>query len=553
MTLKGLLSGFLAKNSSKFTKTKELNTNYIGSIPSRVEYKDIKSALQAEDLGALIRIFEHFKRFDTQISSEFNRRKMQVTRLPLVIDCEDESQKEFLTKFTQTAYFRVFLNELSSGIAYGFASFFENYEAKGGQLLPKYEFISHRYFESDEKLKPYISQGSNKIYLNEKGIFTHLHPTDSGNIIEQSLIYKVVCIAALKHIAISSYMNYLDSLAVPPLIIKSEATQDKELSDLVLKCALDLRSNGVGLFGREDDVAVLNGGVDKETFLAFVRYCDECISKVITGQVLAGNSVQNGTQALGAVHSEIQREACEFDATLLSASVQSILERTLALNFAVPSPLRFELDTNTEKDEKLQADTYAVLANMGVQIPIEHLEKTFKIEGLKYVEKPTYTGLSGFGVNSNQNGVKLNQKSPSLAEGANLKSPPPFAEGANLKSPPPFAEGGLGGGYLNPNAQVDISKTENTTQNTATRLLNKAQSLPANEFERYFNEFKEANADFDFEKFAEIFENSTSFEGAEKALIKAFKGENYPIAEKLLFELGANAELLGYFLQGDKE
>ena len=536
MKLKALLSGFLAKNSSKLTKTKQLNTNYIGSIPSRVEYKDIKSALQAEDLGALIRIFEHFKRFDTQISSEFNRRKMQVTRLPLVIDCEDEAQKEFLTRFTQSAYFRVFLNELSSGIAYGFASFFENYEAKGGQLLPKFEFISHRYFESDEKLKPYISQGSNKIYLNEKGIFTHLHPTDSGNIIEQSLIYKVVCIAALKHIAISSYMNYLDSLAVPPLIIKSEATQDKELSDLVLKCALDLRSNGVGLFGREDDVAVLNGGVDKETFLAFVRYCDECISKVITGQVLAGNSVQNGTQALGAVHSEIQREACEFDATLLSASVQAILERTLALNFAVPSPLRFEIDTNTEKDEKLQADTYAVLANMGVQIPIEHLEKTFKIEGLKYIEKPTYTGLSGFGVNSNQNGVNSQNA---------------FAKGANQKSPS-LAEGDLGGGLI-PNAQVDISKMEKATQNTATRLLNKAQSLPANEFERYFNGFKEANADFDFEKFAEIFENSTSFEGAEKALIKAFKGENYPIAEKLLFELGANAELLGYFLQGDKE
>ena len=102
----------------------------------------------------------------------------------------------------------------------------------------------------------------------------------------------------------------------------------------------------------------------------------------------------------------------------------------------------------------------------------------------------------------------------------------------------------MGGGYLIPNAQ---------NQNTATRLLNKAQSLPANEFERYFNEFKEANADFDFEKFAEIFENSTSFEGAEKALIKAFKGENYPIAEKLLFELGANAELLGYFLQSEKD
>lgn len=149
-------------------------------------------------------------------------------------------------------------------------------------------------------MNAYISQGAFKIYLDDERVWSYFHPTDSGNFIERSLMYKVVCIAALKHIALSRYMNFLDTLSVPPLIIKSEATQDKELSDLVLKCALDLRSNGVGLFGKDDEVGVLNGNVDKESFLSFIRYCDECISKVITGQVLAGNSVQNGTQALGA-------------------------------------------------------------------------------------------------------------------------------------------------------------------------------------------------------------------------------------------------------------
>lgn len=514
------LRKFLGKNSQSVNfsskKHQVLDTNYIGSIPSVVNYRDIKAALQAEDLGALIRIFEHFKRFDTQISSEFNRRKLQVARLPLMIECEDEAQSEFLDKLTRGVNFRLFLTEMANAIPYGFAAFFINYEAKNGLLEPKFELINPRYFESDEKMRPYISQGSHKIYLDDKAIFTHFHPTDSGNIIEKSLIYKVVCIAALKHIAISSYMNYLDSLAVPPLIVKSDATQDKELSELVLKCALDLRSNGVGLFGKDDDVAVLNGGVDKETFLSFMRYCDECISKVITGQVLAGNSTQNGTQALGAVHSAIQKEACEFDAALLSASAQIVLEKTLALNFELPAPFVFELDTNTEKDEKLQADTYAVLANMGIRIPIEHLEKTFKINGLEYVQTPNYSAFGNFGGNFNPQGVNFTQNS----------------------------------------AQNHGELSKNTTQNSnelAQRLLNKAANLPANDFERYFNEFSEKNADFDFEKFAQIFESAASFEDAEKALLEAFKGENYPIAEALLFELGANAELLGVFLQGDKK
>lgn len=228
---------------------------------------------------------------------------------------------------------------------------------------------------------------------------------------------------------------------MPPLIIKSDAASEKEMSKLLFKCALDLRSNGVGLFARDDDIAVLNGSVDKETFLSFVRYCDECILKVITGQVLAGNSVQNGTQALGAVHNAIQKEVMEFDATLLSAGVQSVLERALALNFATPKPFIFELDTNSEKDEKLQADTYAVLSNMGVEVPIEHLEKTFKINGLKYKEN---FGFSPFGVNSQE-----------------------FAKNAQS---------------LETNAQQNAQSQ---------RLLNKANTLYADEFERFFAEFKE--------------------------------------------------------------
>lgn len=495
---------FLNTQSKTFTRKKtELNTTYIGSVSGEVSYKDIKAALGAEDLGALISIFEHFKRFDTQISSEFNRRKMQVVRLPFLIESEDEAQQKFLENACKGAGFRLFLHHLSAGIAYGFAAFFMDFKVQNGVLVPSPHYINPRCFQSDEKTKPYISQGSEKIYLDDERVWAYLHPTDSGNFIEQSLIYKVVCIAALKHIAISRYMNYLDTLSVPPLIIKSDAASEKEMSELLFKCALDLRSNGVGLFARDDDIAVLNGSVDKETFLSFVRYCDECISKVITGQVLAGNSVQNGTQALGTVHNAIQKEVMEFDATLLSAGVQSVLERALALNFATPKPFIFELDTNSEKDEKLQADTYAVLSNMGVEVPIEHLEKTFKINGLKYKEN---FGFSPFGVNSQE---------------------------------------------LAKNAQ---SLEKNAQQNAQSqRLLNKANSLFADEFDRFFAEFKEQNADFDFEKFESIFENASSFENAEKALIKAFDKSELEKIEQILMNLAQNAQVLGFDDGGENE
>lgn len=154
----------------------------------------------------------------------------------------------------------------------------------------------------------------------------------------------------------------------------------------------------------------------------------------------------------------------------------------------------------------LFADTYAVLSNMGVEVPIEHLEKTFKINGLKYKEN---FGFSPFGANS---------------QGAQE-----FAKNAQS---------------LETNAQQNAQSQ---------RLLNKANSLYADEFERFFAEFKEQNADFDFEKFESIFENSSSFENAEKALLKAYKGEEFVKAEKVLASLVANGAILGDFLGGEND
>ncbi len=114
----------------------ELNNNYIGSIPSHITYSEIKQALSAEDLGALIRIFEHFKRFDTQISSELNRRKMQVVRLPFLIESDDSAQKSFLENCCKSVDFRLFLQELSSAIAYGFAAFFMDFKPCKAKLYP---------------------------------------------------------------------------------------------------------------------------------------------------------------------------------------------------------------------------------------------------------------------------------------------------------------------------------------------------------------------------------------------------------------------------------
>lgn len=393
----------------------KLDPVYLNDVPQALPYSKVKSALSAESLSEVIACFEHFKRFDTQIASELNKRKVQLIGKPIIIESEDQIQDKFLKSFIASRYFRTFLHECSAGIAYGFSSFILNFEQNENGIYPAPQFISYRYFESDQAQRAYISQGGNRIYIDEsKDIWTHYHPTDSGNLIEQSLMYKIICIASLKHISLMKYMSYLDSFAVPPIIIKSQSTNSKENAQEILKSALALRSNSVGLFDSSDVIEVINGNVDKGTFLEFLRYCDECISKVITGQVLAGNAVQNGTQALGNVHNDVQKSVCEFDALLLAESIEGFLRSMLKLNFAFVAPFKFEIDTNTEKDEKLQADTYLVLSQMGVQIPIQHLEKSFKIAGLKYANTSNLPNIPTLSLNATQHKLYLDKLDTAL-------------------------------------------------------------------------------------------------------------------------------------------
>lgn len=193
-------------------------------------------------------------------------------------------------------------------------------------------------------------------------------------------------LAVLKQLAMSKNISYLDNLSVPPIIAKTDNASDtKQIEDLLEQLS-QLRSASVGIFSKEDALELLNSSISTSTFTEFLRYCDEAISKLISGQVLAGNSVQNGTQALGTIHEEVRNNVGEMDTLFLAKSVQKILENTLKLNFAFTCDFEFVFDTNKEIDEQYLSSVYTAITNMGYEIPVEFIAKTFKIEGLKKKE-----------------------------------------------------------------------------------------------------------------------------------------------------------------------
>ncbi|EAH9150335.1 DUF935 family protein [Campylobacter jejuni] len=357
------------------------------SVASSVDFDSIIAALNSENFSELISIYDYFKRFDPQIASEVMKRRFKMCSYPMFIACEDKVQKTFLQNYIAQSDFRKFIFEMSAAVVYGFSVFLIEWKVKDINVLPHLKYISPRFFSMDDKERLFIHNEAKKLFVDEcEDMFLHLHPSDSGTFIEQALFYNVVNIAVLKQLAMSKNISYLDNLSVPPIIAKTtNANNDKEIEDLLTQLS-NLRSASVGIFNKEDMVELLNSGLSTSTFTDFLRYCDEAISKLISGQVLAGNAVQNGTQALGSVHEEVRLNVGEMDTLFLGKSIQKLLEQILKLNFASPAQFEFMFDTNKEIDEQYLAGVYSTISNMGYEIPAEFLAKTFKIEGLKKKE-----------------------------------------------------------------------------------------------------------------------------------------------------------------------
>ncbi|WP_163499498.1 hypothetical protein [Helicobacter suis] len=63
-------------------------------IPNFIDYEFVKWALQSERYEELVKVFRYFLRFDAQISSEVFKRRLQVAKLPLILECENNQAQE---------------------------------------------------------------------------------------------------------------------------------------------------------------------------------------------------------------------------------------------------------------------------------------------------------------------------------------------------------------------------------------------------------------------------------------------------------------------------
>ncbi|MGP1450857.1 MAG: phage portal protein family protein [Wolinella sp.] len=399
-----------------------IDNNQLLDVP-KIDIKKILAAQRGENHDELIALYHIFLQRDLHLSSEMLKRRIQLLSVPFFIECEDSEIREFLECYLKEISFVNLIFDLSSAIPYGFSCVdmvYSPLELGGKHFYAplSFEVIHPRFFRWNETFRRFeISQDSN-VRLNPKEmgekLLFHEHRSDSGDMGDYALMNRLLFTCALKHAAISANMQYFENLGVPPIIVQYDS-DDEEMLRRILQQMQNLRGNSAGVFPKDALIQLLEGKAGNADFLAFIEYCDTTISRYILGNTLSG-AKEGGSYALGRVHDGRRKDFLTFDCRLIENSIQNLLKRVVKLNFSRTVPFAFKFDNSDEADEKLLSEIYKNLSDSGFEIPIEHIEKIFSIQGIK---KAPENKLSHMEKNSREKRLPLSRLDRGIAHEIN--------------------------------------------------------------------------------------------------------------------------------------
>jgi phage gp29-like protein len=163
-------------------------------------------------------------------------------------------------------------------------------------------------------------------------------------------------------------------LGVPPVIINTANPDD--VGQVALN-TMDLKSGGIGVYAKDDVIKVLEGKGSQADFLEFIKYCDQQISIHINGNTLASSSDGKGSLALGKVHENSQQLITQEDCYFFADELERFLKLKLKLEGFVVDDISVSFQFAKTDDQKTKAETYQILANMGVDIATDFIQEEF--------------------------------------------------------------------------------------------------------------------------------------------------------------------------------
>lgn len=357
-----------------------------------ISFSLLKTAISENDFSKMSELYTLVLDIDLNIAGSIEQRKNALLENEFIIQSEDKKFLEFFEKLEEYFDLENFCEHLSSAVYFGISLQDISYDIKDGFILPlSSKEIPYNLLAKDEEKKDFYLEDkeNNKLYLdsfNPLKLTRFFYKYNKDAFINNSLSAKLLYYSVLKHSVITLNLEYLDKNAIPPIIVKTDDISNEELAGELMTQLQMLKSNAFGIFNKEIEIDTLKQDSESK-FLELLEYCDKKQNELILGGNLTGSSEKVGSQALGNVHQNRLTEIIKSDAKKISKFVNEYLKDLCTLNFKDIPKFIFKINVPDNEDAevlKVKSETIKNLTSAGYEIPTDHIEKEFKIKGVKF-------------------------------------------------------------------------------------------------------------------------------------------------------------------------
>lgn len=290
---------------------------------------------------------------DGRISSLFQDRVNATQNLPMSLSSvDDPAIQEYAEKHLSEKSLRKWANYLLKGaLKYGFrpAEIVWSQDPDGYLYIDA--LVGHRItgYRFDQDGRMYYTQYGQRLLDEPNKWIVHRHEGDSYNApYGEAYLKTVYWYWQFKKLGFQYWLTATEKFAVPSLIAlfeQSDPTKSQELADDLVEIIAQINSSSSGALANVKALQQVNMGGSVSDFDILVKACDLQISYAMTGQALATNVSDTGTQALGTVQERTKNAAYENDARALAYTMQKLVDMAVEVNFGSAAAPQFSYDT----------------------------------------------------------------------------------------------------------------------------------------------------------------------------------------------------------------
>lgn len=284
---------------------------------------------------------------DARINSLFFDRRNATQNLPLQIaETDDEKINAYSREYLSEKNLRKWSVYLLTGaLKYGFRPAEIIWEKDESGLYFIDNLIGHdinRYkFDKDGNLL-YLQYGQT-VLLEEpyKWIVHAIEGDRYNNPYGEAYLKSVYWPWSFKKLGFQFWLTAAEKFAVPSIIAlfeQSDPERAKKAATDIAVLISQINSGSSGALANVQNLQQLNMAGSVADFDTLIRSCDLQIAYGMTGQALATNISDTGTQALGTVQERTKQAAYENDARALAYTMQKLINMAIEVNFGLDAP-----------------------------------------------------------------------------------------------------------------------------------------------------------------------------------------------------------------------